>query len=478
MSEPSSTDNLPFTASTNGNFQDETAVAAAASQLLYGLEDNPPTGEKFLAALQHLLAIFVSIITAPLIISTGMGLGPTETSYMISSSLFMSGIATLIQVKTFGPLGSGLLSIQGTSFSFIGPLIFAAGMLEGTRSNDELLAVIFGSTAAGAVVVMILSQFLQKLQNVITPVVAGATVIVLGITLVQKTAANLINEYHRAETAGESTFFILALAFGVIALILWFSSRKTSWCRLSSISIGLTIGYLVAIAFGQIDFSLIADLPVLFYPQPFKYGLGFDWGIFLSMLPIYLVTATESVGDLTATSSLSNLPIKGDSYWRRLRNGVLGDGFNSWLAAVFNTFPNTTFSQNNGVIQLTGVASRHVGIVIAGMLVVMATFPIIGGLFQVMPKGLLYGSTGLMFALVGWAGVRIVIVSGGKNREWFIIGAAIVVGFALSFLPRYIPDLPPVAVMLLAFPVAAGTTTAMILELLLPKALLAEAPND
>ncbi|MFT5483884.1 MAG: xanthine permease XanP [Halieaceae bacterium] len=444
---------------------------ATDATLLYGLDDNPPVVAKFLAAFQHLLAIFVSIITAPLLICIGMGLDARETSYMISSALVISGVATFIQVRKIGPLGSGLLSIQGTSFTFIGPLIFAAHSMRDQHSSDEILGIVFGCTMVGALMMMVLSQFLHRLRRVITPTVTGTAVIVLGLSLIMVTVDNLIFEYNLAREAGSSAWLVPAYAVGVVVAIIFAATRTSPWLRLSSVSIGLLCGYLVALSAGQIDFSPIETLPTFFYPQPLIYEIGFEWGIFLSLLPIYLVTAAESIGDLTATSNLSGQPVSGPSYWARIRGGVLGDGFNSLVAAIFNTFPNTTFSQNNGVIRLTGVASRPVGIWLAIMLIVMGTFPVLGGLFQVMPKGLLYGATVLMFALVGYSGVQIITGSGGGRRAWLIMAVALGVGLLATLLPKYIENLSPIIAMLLGFPVSTSTICAIVLELVLPRTL-------
>jgi xanthine permease XanP len=446
----------------------DTPTPGVGNTLLYGLDDNPPPPAKFLAALQHLLAIFVSIITAPLLICLGMGLDAQETSYLISSSLVISGVATYIQVRRLGPIGSGLLAIQGTSFTFIGPLIFAAHSLREQHSSEEILGIIFGCTLAGAVMLMVFSQFLHRLQRIITPSVTGATVIMLGLSLVMVTVNNLVFEYRSVAEAGEAAWLVPAYAIAVVALIIVLATRSSAWLRLASISIGLGLGYVIALLSGQIDFSPIAGLPMFFYPEPLRFGLGFSWAVFLSLLPIYLVTAAESIGDLTATSNLSGKPVIGPDYWQRVRNGVLGDGFNSLIAAVFSTFPNTTFSQNNGVIRLTGVASRKVGIWLAAMLVLMGLFPVLGGLFQVMPKGLLYGATTLMFALVAYSGLRIVLDAQGGARSYTIVGLSIALGLAGMQLPKLLPDLSPMAAMLLGFPVSTSTACAIILELLVP----------
>ena len=452
-------------------------MSSDTTHIIYGLDDEPAPLVRFFVALQHLLAIFVSIITAPLLICLGMGLDTQATSYMISSALVISGVATYVQVRKFGRVGSGLLTVQGTSFTFIGPLIFAAEMLGDRHDSDEILGIIFGCTLVGALMMMLFSQFLHRLQRIVTPTVTGTTVIMLGLSLVLVTVQNLLRVHREAVAAGEPTWLVAAYALEVMALIAFFATRKAPWCRLASVSIGLAIGYVLAWLGGGIDFAPMAELPGLFYPQPLAFGLGFDWLVFLSLLPIYLVTAAESIGDLTATSSLSNKPVVGPAYWQRMRDGVLGDGFNSLVAALFSTFPNTTFSQNNGVIRLTGVASRKVGTWLAIMLVVLGLFPVLGGLFQVMPRGLLYGATVLMFALVGYSGFKIIEGADGGRRAWGIAGTAIVIGLLGMQVAAQVEGLPAMVSMLLGFPVSTSTVAAIVLELLWPRSLESEVSD-
>lgn len=438
-------------------------------KMLFGLNDKPPLPATLLAAFQHFLAIFVSIITAPLIISVGMGLSVKDTSYIISASLFVSGVATLIQVIRFGPLGAKMLCIQGTSFSFIGPLIFAAESLKGTLSQEEILGVIFGSAAVGGLTMMVVSQFLHKLNRIITPTVTGVAVVLLGVSLVLKTLENLMREYNHISEAGESLFSFFLLSGGVVIVILLLTRSVNPWIRLSAISIGIVLGYIYALFFGLIDFAPLGELPMVFAPEVLRFPLGFDWGVYLALLPIYLVTLAESVGDLTATSILSGKSVTGESYWARVKRGVLADGFNSFLASMFSSYPNTTFSQNNGVIQLTGVASRYVGIFVAGFLIIFGMLPVIGGIFQVMPKALLYGATGLMFAMISVSGYRILSVNRSESRTWIIAGIAVVIALAVSFFSTTIDTLNPQLKMLLGFPVAVGTLVAIILEMIYPK---------
>lgn len=183
------------------------------------------------------------------------------------------------------------------------------------------------------------------------------------------------------------------------------------------------------------------------------------------LLPIFIISMMESVGDLTATSSLSGLATRGKDYWRRVRGGVLGDSVNSLMASLFCTFPNTTFSQNNGVIQLTGVCSRYVGFYVAGFLILLGTFPIVGGMFQVMPDAVLHGATLLMFSMVAYAGYRIVLTGSPKTQDWAVVGVSIMGGWMISLVASSLSFLPPAVVTVIEFPVSTGALIAFCLEL-------------
>jgi xanthine permease XanP len=182
------------------------------------------------------------------------------------------------------------------------------------------------------------------------------------------------------------------------------------------------------------------------------------------LFPIFLISMMESVGDLTATSSLSGLSTSGHKYWRRIRGGILGDATNSLMASFFCTFPNTTFSQNNGVIQLTGVASRYIGFFVAGFLVILGVFPIIGGIFQFIPDAVLYGATLLLFSMVGLAGIRIVRTGNADTGDWLLVGASVVLGWLLSLFVENFEFLPQGVVTVIQFPVTTGALIALLLE--------------
>ncbi|MDQ2604042.1 solute carrier family 23 protein, partial [Pseudomonas aeruginosa] len=175
----------------------------------------------------------------------------------------------------------------------------------------------------------------------------------------------------------------------------------------------------------------LPELPLVSLPQPFRFGFAFDWMAFLPVALIYLISSIETVGDLTANCMLSRQPLEGPAYLQRLRGGVLGDGVSCLLAATFSAFPNTTFAQNNGVIQLTGVASRHVGIYIGGVLLALGLFPWVGAILQQIPKPVLGGATLVMFGSVAAAGIRILGQTPMDRRSVLIIAASFGVGLGV-----------------------------------------------
>ncbi|EKD81197.1 MAG: xanthine permease, partial [uncultured bacterium] len=197
--------------------------------------------------------------------------------------------------------------------------------------------------------------------------VSGIVVTLIGMTLIasaMKSCAGgqpVLDGFLSGKITAAVVQQNLMLAGLVVITILVLNSFNNRWIRMSSIFVGLLAGYVVAIFMGKVDFSSLAQTSLIAVPVPFKYGFDFDFSVFFGIALLYLVTMVETIGDITATSLVSGEPIEGDLYLERVSGGVLADGFNSLLAAVFNTFPNTTFSQNNGIIQLTGVASRYVG---------------------------------------------------------------------------------------------------------------------
>jgi xanthine permease XanP len=212
-------------------------------------------------------------------------------------------------------------------------------------------------------------------------------------------------------------------------------------------------------------------------PMPFRYGFNFDWSAFLPIALIYLISSIETVGDLTANCMIARQPISGPSYINRLKGGVLGDGVSCMIAATFSAFPNTTFAQNNGVIQLTGVASRYVGLYIGVVLFCLGLFPSIGAVLQQIPKPVLGGATLVMFGSVAAAGVRILAQAPLDRRSMLIIATSFGVGLGIAAQPNLLHLMPTLVQNLFDSAITSGGLTAIALCLLLPEAKASPAAN-
>ena len=412
----------------------ENTQGTKPQELIYGLEDRPPLRATLFAALQHLLAVFVAIITPPLIIAGALKLDLDTTGFLVSMSLFVSGVATFIQCRKLGPLGCGLLCVQGTSFSFIGPIIIA-GLGGG-------LPAVFGATIAGSIVEMLISRVLKYTRRIITPLVSGIVVTLIGLSLI-KVGITACGGGEAAKAAGTfGSFENVGLAALVLVFIIFFNRSSNPYLRMSSIVIGLIIGYVVAWAFGMVNFSALQNFGTFNVPIPFKYGVSFELSSIISIGLVYLITAIEAYGDITANSMISGEPVEGDKFIKRASGGILADGFNSLLAGVFNSFPNSIFAQNNGMIQLTGVASRYVGFFIAGMLVLLGLFPIVGLIFSLMPEPVLGGATLLMFGTVAAAGIRIIASQNINRKATLVIAISFSFGLSVELVPEILCQLP------------------------------------
>ncbi|QIQ20720.1 uracil-xanthine permease family protein [Zophobihabitans entericus] len=439
------------------------------SELIYRLEDRPPLPQTIFAALQHLLAMFVAVITPALIICQALGLPAQDTQHIISMSLFASGVASLLQIKTWGPIGSGLLSIQGTSFNFVAPLIAGGLTLKnGGFDVQTMMATLFGTLMLGSFTEMILSRVLHLAQRVITPLVSGIVVMIIGLSLIQVGLTSVGGGYSAMADGTFGAPINLILAGTVLAVIIVLNIQKNPYLRVSSLVIAMAIGYGLAWYLDMLPASTEAYEGWYMVPMPLYYGLRIDWGLLLPLMLVFLITSLETIGDITATSDVSEQPVSGPVYLKRLKGGVLANGFNSFVSAVFNTFPNSCFGQNNGVIQLTGVASRYVGYFVAGMLILLGLFPAVSGFVQHIPEPVLGGATLVMFGTIAASGVRIVSREALNRRAIMIIALSLGIGLGVSQQPQIFAFMPDWVKSLFSSGIAAGGLTAILLNFIFP----------
>ncbi|MBE1274088.1 uracil-xanthine permease family protein [Enterovibrio baiacu] len=440
------------------------------SELVYRLDDKPPLPQTLFAAVQHLLAMFVAVVTPSLIICQALGLPASDTNTIVSMSLFASGLASFIQIRTIGPLGSGLLSIQGTSFNFLGPIIGTGlAMKAGGASVETMMAAIFGTIMVAAMAEVLLSRVLEHAQRVITPLVSGIVVTLIGLTLIQVGLTSMGGGYAAIENGTFGSLENLTLAGTVLGVIVLLNRIDNPYLRVSSIVIAMASGTLVAFFFGMVNTSPAENVEWIAIPQPMQYGLSFDWGLLIPLVIVFLVTSLEAIGDITATSETSEQPVSGPIYMKRIKGGVLADGVNSALAAVLNSFPNSTFSQNNGIIQLTGVASRYIGYFIAGMLVLLGLLPGVATLVQLIPEPVLGGATIVMFGTIAASGIRIISRCELNRRAILIMALSFSMGLGIAQKPEILQFMPEWIRNILSSGMAAGGITAIILNLVLPQ---------
>lgn len=435
----------------------ESEVSSAATNLLYGLEDRPPWRTAALVGAQHVLAMFVGVISVPLLVARILKMPDDQTAYLVSMGLVASGLSTFVQSAGLGPFGSRLLAVQGTSFAFLAPLL-QAGSAGG-------LALMLGMSLACAPVEIVLALFLHRLRHVFTPLVAGVVVLLIGVSLIpvgMKSVAAPLG-------GGAPAWAGLAIASFVVGVVVALHAVRSPAARVAAIPAALGGGCLACFALGYLPPAGVAAPQAAFsFPLPGKYGFSFQWALVLPFVFAYVITTLETLGDITATSQLSGQPVAGPVYWKQVRGGVMGDSFNSALAALCNSFPNTTFAQNNGVIQLTGVASRRIGLWVGAMLCALGFLPPVSRWLARMPGPVLGAVTFLLFGFVATAGLRILARLELRSREVLIVALSVGAGIGINAVPEVLAPLPETLRAIFSSGITTGGLLALALNSVLP----------
>lgn len=425
-------------------------------KLLYPVDSKPPFGLTLLLAAQHLLAALGGIIAVPLVLGNVLQLPTPDTIVLVNAALLVSGIVTIIQCQGIGPIGLRLPSVMGTSFTFV-----AAALAIGF--SEYGVAGILGSSLVGSLVMIIGSFFMPYVRKLFPPVVTGVVVMMIGLSLIPVAvdwfAGGQKGDPNYADPANLAmATFVLVL---VVALVQWGKGIFSA----AAIVIGILVGYVVALALGWINFDNVKNAEIFAVPQPLHFGLAFPISGIIGMSIAYLVTIVESSGNFLALGNATQTEITG----KHLRGGVLCDGLGSALAAIMSTTPFSSFSQNIGVISLTGVASRYVVTIMGVLLVLAGVFPVFGALIVSIPMPVLGGAGLMMFAMIIAAGIQMLDKVERSKRNGLIIAISIGCGLAVTTRPELLDKLPSFFKEIFGSGITVGSLLALILNLVLPR---------
>ena len=427
----------------------------ATHTLVYGVDDRLPLFAAIVVSLQQVSAMVVGVITPALLLSSILKFPADDEAYLVSMALLAAAIGTYLQSTRIGPIGSGLLSVTGTSFAFIQPLILCG--------HAGGLPLMFGMALATVPAQFVLAPFLPRLQRVLPPLVSGIVVVLIGLSIIPEAVKGIV-----APIAPDAPSWAgAAVAVSLLAAVLGAQAIGLSWARMAGILFGVITGYVVCGVCGWLRFPP-GSRAWIALPRLLPHGLAFKWEYFLPFAFIYLVSLLEAMGDMTATSQLSGLPTRGTAYWLRLRGGIFADGLTSVLSALFGSFPSTTYAQNNGVIQITGVASRHIGKWMALFLALLGLFPPVARWVTAMPPAVLGGMALLLFGLVAVSGLRLIMGAGLSHRNGLIVALSLGIGLGFPSQTQWIEALPRILRPLLESGISAGGIAALVLNILLP----------
>lgn len=422
------------------------------SEIIYKIDDKPPIGISILLAFQHILAAFGGIVAVPLVVGGVLGVPVNDLAFLVSASLFMAGVTTFIQAKGIGKIGARVPCVMGTDFTFVGPSI-AVGSTLG-------LPGIFGATILGSFIEIILSRFIKPLRRFFPPIVTGTVVILIGLTLLPVSIDWAAGGYGAADYGSLRN---VSLSMSVMVVTMLLNRYGKGIISSASVIIGLIFGYIASYPLGMLDFNPIHDASWFAFPTIFKYGITFSLAAVIPFITAYLVTTIETVGVLMAVGEASGKELSSEE----ISAGILADGVGSFLAGFFCAGPNTSFSQNVGLIPLTKVASRFVVVISGIILMLLGIFPKFGALIAIMPNPVLGGAGIIMFGVVAAAGIKTVKDVPFNNRNMLILAISLGLGLGVTVRPDFLQHLPSALKSLFSSGISAGTITALILNIVL-----------
>ncbi|OAT82519.1 xanthine permease [Bacillus sp. MKU004] len=401
--------------------------------------------------IQHVLAMYAGAVIVPLIVGGALGLSGEELTYLVSIDIFMCGIATILQVWKNRFFGIGLPVVLGCTFTAVGPMIAIGGQYG--------ISAIYGSILVSGVFVIIISKYFGKLVRFFPPVVTGSVVTIIGITLIPVAMNNM------AGGEGSSNYGSLtnlSLAFGTLLIILVLYKFFTGFIRSISILAGLIIGTAAASFMGMVDVSEVGNASWFHMAQPFYFGLPtFELSAILTMILVAMVSLVESTGVYFALADIC----KKDVEEKDLARGYRAEGLAIVLGGLFNAFPYTTYSQNVGLLQLSGVKKNHIIYLTGAFLVVLGLVPKIGAMTTIIPAPVLGGAMVAMFGMVIAYGIKMLSqVDFSSQENLLIIACSVGMGLGVTAVPELFSQMPSSIRILTDNGIVAGSLTAIFLN--------------
>ena len=422
----------------------------------------PPMGQAAPLGLQHVLAMFASNVTPSIIVAGAAGLqfGGAEQVYLIQMAMLFAGIATLFQTIGFGPVGARLPIMQGTSFAFVGVL---AGI-----AATQGLGVALTSCIIGGLIHFALGSVIANIRYLFPPLVTGLVILAIGLYLVPvgiKYAAGGAADFQMAaESFGSLMHWTVALTVIVVALGFKFMTKGI--LSNAAILLGLIAGYLVAFMFGMVNFAAVDKASWVTGLQTLPYGFEFNLGAVIGVTLVSIVSAVETVGDTSATAKAGAGREATDE---EISGATYADGRGSAVAGVFGVLPNTSFSQNVGIVGMTGIMSRHVVTIAGAIMVICGLVPKIGAIIASMPLPVLGGGVIVMFGMVAAAGLNVLSEIKMSRRNMIIIALSLSIGLGFNLVPSAVQYLPGIWKTLATSAVAPTAFLAIILNQILPE---------
>jgi NCS2 family nucleobase:cation symporter-2/xanthine permease XanP len=399
--------------------------------------------------------MFAGVVMVPILVARQAGFDAAVTVGLTTAAVWVSGLSTLIQANRLGPIGSGYLCVMGSSALFIGPCV-AAGKAGGP-------ALIFGMGLALAPLEWLIGYAVPWLRRLAPPPVVGSIILLIGLGVVPISMIQFAGGY--GPGLGSPVNLLLGTFTVVITLLAAFSGNR--WLHISAILVGLGAGYLLGAALGLVNWAPVKEAAWIGFPVPLRGGLAFDPTHIIPFALAYLVTSIETFGDMNTIAEISEGQLEKANN-RRIRGGLLADSLGSMLAGLFGTTPNTSYSGNIAIVQLTGVTARAAGIVAGSVLLLLGFVPKMGALITVMPAPVVGGGMLVAVAMLLGVGMHIAMREGNGNRHLMIVGFACAFGIGVQNVPDIFQHAPSYLAPLCNSGTALGGLLAVALHLFLP----------